>query len=82
LKKRAVGTLLVLIFMLAACGPGAITTTSTKATTTSPKTTVQTTAAPAPVATTKPVEKPIYGGTLNLVMISDITSWDYGLTFC
>jgi hypothetical protein len=69
--------------MLAGCGPGATTTTSTQATTTSPKTTVQTTGAPtSPQATTKPAEKPIYGGTLNLVMISDITSWDYGLTFC
>jgi hypothetical protein len=33
--------------------------------------------------TTKPAaEVPKYGGTLNLVLIADISDWSQGLTFC
>ncbi len=76
MKLRAFLTVLVLTVLLAGCASAGQTTAPTGgATTTSGVTTTA-------QVTTKAVEKPQYGGTLRLVMIADISSWDQGLTFC
>ena len=77
MKKKAIGIIVLLSMILTACAPAATSTTAGP--TTAAPTTEKPTTAP---VTSKPVEKPQYGGTLNLVLITDIASWDYGLTFC
>jgi type IV pilus biogenesis protein CpaD/CtpE len=67
--------------VLASCAPAATTSRPVTAVPTTAATTAPIAATTA-VPTTEPAEKPQYGGTLNLVMIADITSWDQGLTFC
>ncbi len=78
MKKKAIGSIVVPLLLLAACAPSATTSAP------QPATTGPTSAAPtsAPVTTTPAAEKPLYGGTLNLVMTLDISSWDQGLTGC
>lgn len=87
MKKRAwlvVSGLMVLFLVMAACGPAPTPTTpAPSATPTSP--TTQT--APVPTAPTAPVqeklqqeavvlEKPKYGGIMNLILAADVTNWD------
>ncbi len=74
MNKRAIALALVLVMLLAGCASAGQTTAPTATTTSAAPTTAQ--------VTTKAVEKPQYGGTLNLVMIADISAWDQGLTFC
>ncbi len=78
MKGKVIGSIIVLLLLLAACAPSS-TTTAPQPATTGPTAASTTTA---PLTTAKPAEKPQYGGTLNLVMLLDISSWDQGLTGC
>ncbi len=80
----AVGGLMALSLVMAACSTA---TTSTTTTATTPQTSTAqttTTTAVAPATTTTPAQgavtpsnaKPVYGGTLNLFMAADVSTWD------
>ncbi len=76
-------SVLVFIFLvsasmiLASCGTSPATTTTPQTTTTPPPSATTT----APPQTTKPSDKPQYGGTLKLVQNQDITTFDDVLTW-